>query len=136
MGKDNADVVTRYAGQTIRAIRETIVEMVRLQEFPQYPSRLSCLYTTKNYEDVLKWKDLFESYNRKILQIVKLRVNGNCFEGDGNLLPKDDGAPFAQKIQQARTYWQGNVNNGLNGLSELLVDGEIKVVEVIKDFTK
>ena len=24
--------------QTIRAVRETIVEMVRLQEFPEYPS--------------------------------------------------------------------------------------------------
>lgn len=31
--KENADVVVNYANQTIRAIREVIVEMVRLQEF-------------------------------------------------------------------------------------------------------
>lgn len=36
-----------YMDQTIRAVRETIVEMVRLQEFPEYPSRLSCLYASK-----------------------------------------------------------------------------------------
>ncbi len=77
-----------YMNQTIRAARETIVEMVRLQEFPEYPSRLSCLYAAKSYEDALKWKALFDSYNREVLQIVKLRVIGSSFEGDGNLLPK------------------------------------------------
>lgn len=132
LNKENADVAIKYADQTIRAIREVIVEMVRLQEFPDYPSRMSCLYATKNYEDVLKWKELFDSYNRKVLQIVKLRVIGNSFEGDGNLLPKEEGVPFSQKIEQAREYWQGNVKNEL---PELLIDGKIEVVEVINDFT-
>lgn len=43
MDRENADVAIRYVGQTIRAIREVIVEMVRLQDNPEYPSRLSCL---------------------------------------------------------------------------------------------
>jgi len=132
LNKENADVAMNYADQTIRAIREMIVEMVRLQEYPQYPSRMSCLYATKNYGDVMKWKELFDSYNRKVLQVVKLRVIGNSFEGDGNLLPKEDGVPFSRKFEQAREYWQGNVNNEL---PELLVDGKIEVVEVIDDFT-
>lgn len=132
LNKENADVAIKYTDQTIRAIREVIVEMVRLQEYPEYPSRMSCLYATKSYEDVLKWKELFDSYNRKVLQIVKLRVIGNSFEGDGNLLPKEDGVPFSQKIEQAKEYWQGNVKNEL---PELLIDGEIEVVEVIDDFS-
>ena len=132
LNKENADVAIKYSEQTIRAIREVIVEMVRLQEFPEYPSRISCLYATKNYEDVLKWKELFDSYNRKVLQIVKLRVIGNSFEGDGNLLPKEDGLPFSKKIEQAREYWQGNAKNVL---PELLIDGKIEVVEVISDFS-
>ncbi|MEI4770100.1 DUF2441 domain-containing protein [Psychrobacillus sp. FJAT-51614] len=119
-------------GQTIRAVREVIVEMVRLQEYPEYPSRLSCLYAAKNYEDALKWKELFDSYNRKVLQIVKLRVIGNYFEGDGNLLPKEDGVPFSQKIEQAKEYWKGNVKNEL---PELLISGNIEVVEIIDDFS-
>ncbi|PGO65204.1 hypothetical protein CN980_24500 [Bacillus cereus] len=129
---ENATVVMNYMDQTIRAIRETIMEMVRLQEFPEYPSRLSCLYAAKSYEDALKWKALFDSYNREVLQIVKLRVIGSSFEGDGNLLPKEDGIPFSQKIEQARKYWKGNIRNEL---PELLINGEIEVVEIIDDFS-
>lgn len=106
--------------------------MIRLQEYPNYPSRLSCLYAAKSYEDALKWKALFDSYNREVLQIVKLRVIGNSFEGDGNLLPKEDAIPFSQKMEQAREYWKGNVNNEL---PELLINGEIEVVEIIDDFS-
>ena len=131
LDKENAAVVVNYADQTVRAIREVITEMVRLQEYPEYPSRLSCLYAAKSYEDVLKWKGLFDSYNRRVLQIVKLRVNGRSFEGDGNLLPKEDAVPFARKIEQAREYWKGNVNNEL---PELLIDGNIEVVEILHDY--
>ncbi|MFB5249362.1 DUF2441 domain-containing protein [Bacillus mycoides] len=131
INNESAKVVINYIDQTIRAVRETIVEMVRLQEFPEYPSRLSCLYASKSYEDALKWKALFDSYNRKVLQIVKLRVIGNSFEGDANLLPKEDGIPFAQKMEQAREYWEGNVRNEL---PELLINGQIEVVEIIDDF--
>lgn len=132
LNKDNSQVVTQYLGHTIRSIREVIVELVRLQEFPHYPSRLSCLYTTKTYEDLLKWKIIFESYNRNILQIVKLKVIGNYFEGNGELLPKEDASSFAKKIEQARNYWKGNGNNEL---SELIVNGKIEVIEIIEDFT-
>ncbi|MGM7684581.1 DUF2441 domain-containing protein [Cytobacillus sp. Hm23] len=130
LDKENADVAIRYIDQTIRAIREVIVEMVRLQEYPHYPSRLSCLYAAKSYEDVLKWKEIFDSYNRKVLQIVKLRVIGNSFEGDANLLPKEDGATFSKKIEQAREYWNGNA---INELPEVLINGKIEVVEIIDD---
>ncbi|MBW3493932.1 DUF2441 domain-containing protein [Bacillus sp. FDAARGOS_1420] len=130
INNENAKVVMNYIDQTIRAVRETIVEMVRLQEFPEYPSRLSCLYAAKSYEDALKWKALFDSYNRDALQIVKLRVIGSSFEGDGSLLPKEDGIPFAQKMEQAREYWKGNVRNEL---PELLINGRIEVVEIIDD---
>lgn len=132
LDKENADVAVKYMGQTIRAIREAIVEMVRLQEYPQYPSRLSCLYAAKSYEDALKWKKLFDSFHRKVLQIVKLRVNGHIFEGDGNLLPKEDAIPFARKMEQARVYWQGNMDQEL---PELLINGKIEVVEIIDEFT-
>lgn len=132
LSKENAEVAIQYVGQTIRAIREIIVEMIRLQEHPEYPSRLSCLYAAKSYEDALKWKEVFDTYNRNVLQMVKLRVIGSCFEGDGNLLPKEDGAPFSQKIEQAREYWKGNVKGEL---TELLINGEIEVVEIIHDFS-
>lgn len=132
LDKENAELAVKYMGQTTRAVREVIVEMVRLQEYPQYPSRLSCLYAAKSYEDALKWKQLFDSFNRKVLQIVKLQVYGNYFEGDGDLLPKEDGLPFSNKIEQAREYWNSNVNKEL---PELLINGKIEVIEIIDDFS-
>ncbi|MBX0352043.1 DUF2441 domain-containing protein [Bacillus toyonensis] len=133
INNENAQVVMKYTDQTIRAVRETIVEMVRLQEYPEYPSRLSCLYASKSYEDALKWKALFDSYNRDVLQIVKLLVSGNSFESDGNLLPKEDGISFSRKIEQARDYWKGNSKSEL---PELLINGKIQVVKIIDDFSK
>lgn len=133
LDNEDAEVAIKYVAQTIRAIREVIVEMVRLQEYPQYPSRLSCLYAAKTYEDALKWKDLFDSYKRKVLQIVKLRVYGEMFEGDANLLPKEEGTPFSLKIEEAREYWEGNVENEL---PEILINGKIEVIEIIDDFTQ
>ena len=132
LDKDNADVAMKYVGQTTRAVREVIMEMVRLKEYPQYPSRLSCLYAAKTYEDVLKWKQIFDSFNRNVLQIVKLKVDGNYFEGDGDLLPKEDGISFSKKIEQARNYWNGNISNEL---PELLINGKIEVTEIIEDFS-
>ncbi|PLR74894.1 DUF2441 domain-containing protein [Bacillus sp. UMB0728] len=132
LDRENTETAIKYMSQTIRAIREVIVEMVRLQEYPQYPSRLSCLYAAESYEDVLKWKEIFDFYNRKVLQIVKLRVFGKSFRGDGDLLPKEDGAPFAQKIEQAREYWRGGSNHVL---PEILIDGIIEVTEIMEDFS-
>ena len=130
--KEDAEVGRQYFDQTTRAIRETVAEMVRLEEYPDYPSRLSCLYATKNFEDALKWVEIFNSYNRQVLQLVSLRVFGKSFEGDASLLPKEDGASFSRKIEQARDYWKGNVKSEL---PELLVDGKIEVVEIIKEYT-
>lgn len=132
MSQENADLALKYFDQTIRAIREIIVEMVRLQEYPEFPSRLSCLYAAKSYEDALKWKGIFEIHNRKVLQVVRLKVIGKLFEGDGALLPKEDGCSFSIKIEQAREYWKGNVRNEL---PELLIDGIIEVVEIIDDYS-
>ncbi|MFS0658660.1 DUF2441 domain-containing protein [Niallia alba] len=133
LGKEDANVLVQYAGHTMRAIREVIAEMVRLQEFPTYPSRLSCLYAARSYEEVLKWKAIFASYNRKVLQIVKLRVIGDYFEGDGELLPTLEAVPFHRKIEQAREYWKGNEKNEL---PELLINGKMEVTEIIDDYTK
>lgn len=129
--EEDTRVALKYAGITIRAIRETILEMVRLKEFPEMPSRLSCLYAARDLEEAMKWKTVFESFNREVLQIVKLRAEGKYFEGDGDLLPKANGQAFSQKIEQAREYWKGN---GKSTLPEVLIDGHIEVTEIVEEF--
>ena len=131
LNTQDSKVVNSYLDNVSRSIRETVVEMVRLKEYPSYPSRLSCLYAARNYDEVLKWKEVFESYNRKVLQIVKLETDGDYFIGDGDLLPGNEAISFDRKIAQARRY-----RNGLEGdtLSEVLLNGNIKVVEIIDEF--
>ena len=131
LNNEDTEVVLKYNNITIRGIRELIVEIVRLEKYSKYPSRLNCLYVAKSYEDIIKWKKIFESYGRKILQIVKLETNGNQFEGDGELLPKEDGLCFDTKIKQADKYWASTSDIEL---SEVLIDGEIIVTEIVKEY--
>lgn len=42
LNKEDTKVALNYVDQTTRAIRESITEMVRLENYPEYPSRLSC----------------------------------------------------------------------------------------------
>lgn len=131
LNAEDSSIVNRYLDHSSRSIRETITEMVRLQEFPDYPSRLCCLYVARNYEEVLGWKKVFESYNRKILQIVRLKTDGHYFIGDANYLPDLETTSFDRKIEQARCYWKGYSDDIF---LEVLIDGNIEVLEIIDDF--
>lgn len=125
------NILNHYLDNSSRSIRETITEMVRLKEFPHRPSRLNCLYVTNNYDDLMEWKKIFESYNRKILQIVKLKTDGKSFSGDGENLPVLSTTSFDEKIKQARRYWNRQSDKGL---PEVLIDGNIEVVDILEDF--
>ncbi len=65
----------------------------------------------KNEYSKDKEQPVFESYNRKILQIVKLKTDGNYFIADGNFLPGLETISFDRKIEQARCYWKGYSDN-------------------------
>lgn len=116
---------------TSRAIREIVTEMIRLESFPMLPSRFECLYGAESLDDLIEWKNLFESYNRVILQIVKLENIGPTFKGNASLLPGLENTSFLEKIDQAKEYWSSPTDSHL---SEVLIGGEITVTEIIKDF--
>lgn len=129
--EQDISVVSTYVFCQSRAVRETITELVRVKAFPHLPSRFSCLYVCKTLEETKKWKENFESYNREVLQIVKLRTDMPAFTGDAVLLPKVNGESFDKKIQQAYQYWSGESNEEME---ETLISGKIEVVEIIEDY--
>lgn len=131
LNAEDSGILNHYLDNSSRSIREAIAEMVRIQEFPDYPSRLCCLYVARNYEEVLEWKKVVESYNRKILQIVKLKTDGNYFIADGNYLPNLETISFDSKIEQARCYWKGYSDDIF---PEVLIDGNIEVLEIIDEY--
>ena len=124
-----------YQGVTLEhhtdvALRELALEEIRLAEYPQYPSRMSCLYVSKTLKESEDWFDFFTRIGRPTYQIVKLRVRGNVFEGDAAKC--FDGTPdHEENLRMARRYWE-NPDEGERTIVEVLVDGELEVVEIIK----
>ncbi len=115
---------------TSRAVREVITEMIRLEYFPTLPSRFECLYGSDNLKGMLEWKKLFESYNRDIIQIVKIETTGPIFKGNADLLPSLENSSFLEKIEQSKNYWNSPAENYL---TEVLIGGEIIVTEIIEE---
>ena len=112
------------------AYRELALEKVRCEEYPNYPSRLSCLYTSRTLDEAEKWAEFFQNIGREVYSIIKLKVNGNIFDGDAcNCF--DGTIDEEDNIKKARQYWKMD-NETENPVIETLVDGEITVVEIVR----
>lgn len=123
------DIILEH--HTSVAIRELALEKVRVNKYPNFPSRMACLYVSKTLEEAEKWFDYFVSLGRPTFQIVKLKVNGNVFYGDaekcfdGRLTEKEN-------LILAEKYWE-NTDFNDESILEMLVDSDIEVVEIVKE---
>lgn len=119
---------------TVRTLRELALEKVRKKKYPKYPSRMSCLYTSKSLSDAEMWANSFINSGRKVYQIVKLRTDGKVFDGDAyNVF---DGTDNSEENERNADYYWSNKPNilGKERLVETLIDGNIEVVEIVKEF--
>lgn len=114
-------------------MRELALEKVRKNLYPEYPSRLSCLYVSESLEEAEKWAELFINLNRPTYSIVKLKIIGNMFIGDANncfeaTLYEDENLLLAER------YWKNCPNkDGVPPIKEILVSGHIEVIKIIKE---
>ena len=116
-----------------KALREFALEEVREKEFPKYPSRFSSLHVSRTLKEAEVWYDLYRSQGKKTYQIVKIETNGRVFTGDAwNVF--DGTANKEENIELARNYWTNGKNSvGEEPVYETLVDGKIKVIEIVKE---
>lgn len=114
------------------ALREIVLERVRVQSFPTLPSRLSCLYAATTSQRALAWRTLFENEGRHVLQLVKVTATGPVFYGDAANLPTTCAEPIKVKALAAQDYWRYPAKDRL--LGEVLVGGRVTVSEVVKVF--
>lgn len=118
------------------ALRELALEKIRKREYPEYPSRMSCLYVSESIEESEKWAELFIAWGRPTYSIVKLRVVGNIFAGDANNC-FDATADENENLLFAERYWKNLPNlQGEPPIKEILVNGDIEVKEIIKEINK
>lgn len=115
------------------ALRELALEEVRRNKYPQYPSRMACLYVSKSLEEAENWGKFFAEIGRPTYHIVKLDIKGNCFIGDaakcfkGQLSKKEN-------LKLAEIYWESNVDTeNKQAIYEMLVNGQITVLEIVKE---
>lgn len=128
--KYDADALDHH---TAVALRELALEEVRQTKYPQYPSRMGCLYVSKSLEEAENWAKYFAELGRPTYHIVKLDIQGNCFAGDaarcfqGQLRKEEN-------LRLAELYWACSVDSkDPEAICEMLVDGQITVVEIVKE---
>lgn len=123
----------RLDHHTLVALRELAMEEVRQKKYPMYPSRMSCLYVSKTFSEAENWGKYFAELGRPTYSIVKLEINGNCFIGDAAKC--FDGTTDKEKnLKLAESYWENRPSRSSGSVvEEMLVDGTITVVEILKD---
>ena len=114
------------------ALRELALEKVRKEKYPQYPSRMASLYVSRTFREAAQWGDYFAKLGRPTYGIAKIKVNGHTFEGDAYKC-FDGTTSEEENIRQAEIYWLNGPNeDGREPIVEILVDGDIEIVEIVK----
>ena len=115
------------------ALRELALEKVRKEKYSRYPSRMAALYVSKTYEEAERWADYFARLGRPTYAVAKIEVTGRFYEGDAYKC-FDGTISEEENLRLAEIYWLNGPNeDGHDAIVEVLVDGEIEVVEIMKE---
>ena len=115
------------------ALRELALEKVRIEKYPDCPSRMASLYVSRTYEEAERWGEYFAKLGRPTYGIAKIKVTGRLFEGDAYKC-FDGCTDEKENLRMAEQYWQNGANeDGQEPIVEILADGDIEVVEIIKE---
>ena len=118
---------------TAVALRELALEEIRTAEFPEYPSRLACLYVSEDLERARHWGNFFASLGRPTWHIVKLSIDGPVFRGDATKCFRGT-KNKEENLRLARLYWENAPRlDGEEEILEILAAGKITVLEIVEE---
>ena len=118
---------------TLVALRELALEEVRCESYPQYPSRLNCLYVSGTFEEAEEWGKYFAGLGRPTYSIVEVEAEGKCFVGDAAKC-FDGRTDRRENLKLARRYWENKPSDAEKPpVVEILADGCITVVGIVKE---
>lgn len=106
-------------------MRELALEEIRKTKYPEYPSRLNCLYVTKKKEEALQWSNILKRNKKQCTQILTLELTGEVFVGDGNLMKRQN-ISYQKHLENAEKYWSQKTCDS----NEYLFYGEAKVIAI------
>lgn len=115
------------------ALRELALEKVRKEKYPQFPSRMASLYVSKTYDEAVRWGEYFARIGRPTYSVARIKAHGNVYEGDASKC-FDGTTSEEENLRLAALYWRNEPNeDGHAPIVEVLVDGEIEIVEILKE---
>jgi hypothetical protein len=118
-------------------VRELALEEARKAVNSKLPSRLTCMFLTDSKEAALKGMKEFWTKGRggTKFQAVAVKLNGELFNGDGNinLLSRyaPEPRPYKSYYDGGLKYWRGEV---LKEKNEFLFSGDAEVIEILGEY--
>ncbi len=125
--KEEFELVLNTVSNDSFVLRELAFEEVRKTKYPNYPSRLSCLYVTKSKDEAIKWSSILKRNQKECKQILTLELTGDLYIFDGNLIKRQN-LSYQEYLTIAEKYW----NSKSYEIEELLFYGEAKVIAIEK----
>jgi hypothetical protein len=118
--------------QQARLLRELLFEQVRLDSFPQKPSRLTSIWLIPQREDVLdQWCATVPPSQE--YRVFELAAEGNFHFGAGKYL-RVGNACTETLLDNARRYWSESVDlNEPTASIEILLSGTVTVQRELKN---
>lgn len=121
--EEEFNLIFRTINNDAFVMRELALEEVRKNKYIDYPSRLNCLYVTKEKEDAVEWSNILKRNKKRCKQVLTLECTGELFIGDGELMKRQN-ISYQKHIENAEKYW-----NGVNITTpEYLFYGTVKVI--------
>lgn len=111
------------------AMRDLAIEQVRKELYPEYPSRLHCMYLSNDKQTAIDNLNNFVKRDGKgCFQIVAVKCIGNIFKVEKNV--ERAGCSFEEYLAKAKEFWQ---QKNIKNPNAILFEGVAEIVEIIKE---
>jgi hypothetical protein len=120
---------TAMNSRLCKQVVEYVFEAVRLRQYPDRPSRKTCIFAGKTPETVVEWMRNFGACQRYQVLEIEPETTALIFDGDANLVCYDT-PPLSFIETCAEHYWKGARTQQL--LEEVLIQGSARIVRVIE----
>ena len=109
--------------------REIILEDVRRELYPNYPSRYNCMWLTDR-DSLPFWEDMLKT-NFRSHQIFEVEPSGKIFVSTDTLLPEGY-HPHDMQYEEALHYWNPTQSDLEINTREYLFEGDLKLTKRVK----
>lgn len=110
------------------ALRDLAIEQVRMAKYPDYPSRLHCMYLSPDKQTAIDNLNNFIKRDGKgCFQVIAVKCSGNIFKVEKNI--ERAGASFEEYLAEAEKFWEQKIKTA----NAILFEGIAEIVEIIKE---